>query len=800
MTLTNFSATSHQLIGEIIDGKYHVENKLAEGGMGAVYKATHLGTKRPVALKVIAPHLVDRAEFVERFKREAEAAGRLIHPNVINVTDFGFATVGRADIAYLVMEYLEGSTLGELLKGDLLSKKRKLPLDFVLDIVQQICLAMDKAHSQGVIHRDLKPDNIWLEPNGRGGYNVKILDFGIAKITAIHQPTVLQEAATLIIPEMPEQISMDGSLATAQTILFDGKTTAEERNPATVEGGLQTQFGAVLGTPLYMSPEQCVGAQLTPKSDIYSLGVIVYQMLAGEPPFGGDTITLVKKHKEISPPRLKEKRPDVTQGLEDVLLSALAKRPEDRPQSALAFATAFSATAESEIKVIREAKYYYNTFMSSFLSVSLIVYLPFILLTILLRVGFAQMQSAKCELAFMGYLLVFFFIVLLANKLNVAACTLIVKQLRSASQESVQIKTVLATLVKHLPALVITSLQSNLRILIGLLKFIRPGVRAYVGHALFPAVIVLEGAQGTKALDRSTFLLGRLRSLASMLQARDFGFSLGATLLGPAFIAGMSLIFGEPFSRFESVPFFKFFGVLYCWMIIVLGHSMYSAIPLGLLYFRSRQAHGETLDEAFSEEVQFEEKPQRAGQHNKVTVAWLVIPFLILAMVLYALNVSQTDERALLEAARRGHAQTIKRLLATGIKTETRSPGGMTALMLASRNGTTDSVRELIGAGADVNAVDDEGMTSLIYASWGDQAEVINLLLVAGAHVNAKDDNGETALISAAMRGHSTAVRALIQAGADVNIKDEKGKSALNYAQEEGHHDVVQLLIGVTSL
>jgi serine/threonine-protein kinase len=151
------------LIGKTLDGKYRIERLRGRGGMGSVYRATHLGTERPVALKVIAPELMANPEFVERFRREAKAAGRLRHPNVVNVTDFGFASAGAGRIAYLVMEYLEGQTLAEHLRH-----RRRMPLRLVVDIMEQVCLAIGEAHRVGILHRDLKPENIWLEPNGRG--------------------------------------------------------------------------------------------------------------------------------------------------------------------------------------------------------------------------------------------------------------------------------------------------------------------------------------------------------------------------------------------------------------------------------------------------------------------------------------------------------------------------------------------------------------------------------------------------------------------------------------------------------
>src|SRR5687767_3313429 len=170
-----------QYLGEILDDKYRLEKLLGHGGMGAVYLATHLGTDRYVALKLISPQFMRRAEFVERFRREARAAGRLRHPNVVDVTDFGFTDIESGRVAYLVMEYLDGCTLGEILE-----EEQNLPVGWTLDILEQVCSAVQEAHEQGIIHRDLKPDNIWLEPNQRGGYTVKVLDFGIAKLDAVH--------------------------------------------------------------------------------------------------------------------------------------------------------------------------------------------------------------------------------------------------------------------------------------------------------------------------------------------------------------------------------------------------------------------------------------------------------------------------------------------------------------------------------------------------------------------------------------------------------------------------------------
>ncbi|HNC45196.1 MAG TPA: serine/threonine-protein kinase, partial [Acidobacteriota bacterium] len=150
------------IIGKVLDKKYLIQKILGQGGMGAVYQATHIGTRRPVALKIIMPRFMNEVEFVERFKREARASGQLIHPHVVNVTDFGFAAIGSEQVAYLVMEYLKGQTLAELL-----ASYPQLPLKTTVEIVEQVCLAIQEAHHRGIVHRDLKPENIFLQDDGR---------------------------------------------------------------------------------------------------------------------------------------------------------------------------------------------------------------------------------------------------------------------------------------------------------------------------------------------------------------------------------------------------------------------------------------------------------------------------------------------------------------------------------------------------------------------------------------------------------------------------------------------------------
>src|SRR5678815_333082 len=406
-----------EYVGEVLDAKYRLEHLLGKGGMGAVYLATHLGTERYVALKLISPQFMRNREFVERFKREARAAGRLRHPNVVDVTDFGFARVKEGQVAYLVMEYLDGCTL-----GDVLAEEKRLPLEWVADILDQVCSAVHEAHQQGIVHRDLKPDNIWLEPNRLGSYRVKVLDFGIAKLGEAGAPTADDDPALTIIDDVAAAAALEndtlmrpgGEEASTQhfkakgeavstvlqdpltnplldhsdhadddgTLLFDQETHSGGRHTAHIatspQGAALTRVGAIMGTPLYMSPEQCGGGHVDTRSDIYSLGVIAYQMLAGEPPFAGNTSTVMRAHRHESPTHLRERAAKIPKRVAGVVMSALAKEPAQRPATAFAFGSSLRGQTEGIGALYRRAFSLYSEYFPKFLKLSIIAHLPVI--------------------------------------------------------------------------------------------------------------------------------------------------------------------------------------------------------------------------------------------------------------------------------------------------------------------------------------------------------------------------------------------------------------------------------------
>jgi len=269
------------LIGQTLAGKYRIEKLIKTGGMGSVYRGKHVLMDKTVAVKVLRPSLAVDDAVVARFSREAKAASRISHPHAVVVTDFGEAENG---VVFLVMEYLDGRTLKEII-----ALEGAFTLERAVEIVRQVAGALDAAHAQGVVHRDLKSDNIMLSQTNGGDW-AKVLDFGIAKI---------QQA------EGVHDVDI-------------------------------TEANLVVGTPQYMSPEQCShSGPLDARSDIYSLGVIVYEMLAGHVPFTGESPTVIMmKQVQDPPPSILSARPELPAAVEDIVKRALAKQPVDRFQTA----------------------------------------------------------------------------------------------------------------------------------------------------------------------------------------------------------------------------------------------------------------------------------------------------------------------------------------------------------------------------------------------------------------------------------------------------------------------------------
>ena len=294
-TVAEGSAVADPLIGQTLNNKYLIEQPLGIGGMGTVYRARHLLIDRAVAVKVLNQRLFEDEAARARFQREAKAAGRLQHLNAVAVTDFGQTSAG---YVYIVMELLEGRTLREIL-----AKEAPLETARAVSLMLQASAAVAAAHDAGVIHRDLKPANIFVTQSADAPSIVKVLDFGIAKLAA---------------------------------------ETLDDDEPHTL-----TQMGAMIGTPRYMSPEQCSGLELTPAADVYSLGVILYEMLTGTVPFSGSSpLAIAVKQTSEYPRPPKEIVAAIPDDLERVVLHTLEKDPKDRPSNAAEFRSELLEIAE----------------------------------------------------------------------------------------------------------------------------------------------------------------------------------------------------------------------------------------------------------------------------------------------------------------------------------------------------------------------------------------------------------------------------------------------------------------------
>lgn len=743
------------LIGQVLDGKYLIETELGQGGMGTIYKAFHLGTSRPVAIKVIMPQFMKDQEFVERFRLEARAAGQLRHPNIVNVTDFGFAQFNSDTIAYLVMEFLNGYNLEDFLKI-----RGKLPLELIVDIVEQICLAMAEAHKQGIIHRDLKPDNIWLEPNGREGYNVKILDFGLAKLREntiepnhisrllgisdnnISYTPVLPEAKTLI-----DRKNQQTALAIVDNIDNDierinSHVTAGNISPKTIPSWL-TRIGTILGTPLYMSPEQCSGAELDARSDIYSLGVITYQMLTGETPFIGNLQDLIFQHSKELPPAIREKRKDLPKPIASLVMSCLAKNPADRPLSAKVFATTLRSKFEGEALINRQAKSIYQQNQTVFARLSLLIHLPFIMF---LWIFTTFITSIFIPLSYTINCLLILLSIIFGNSLSIAATSLIVQKLAIDPSNKVKLRSILFILLKKLPVYVTTTIKSTLLAIFQLVKFIVPGLKTHIDHSLSIPVLMLEDTKSSNILLRSKQLAKYSWEQLIVTNAREV-FNVFMTLLMfqiayiifyflmDTFIYDLDILEHKLAETFAgTITLLSLAGSILGSLLVPAAYITisYPKIAIGyvLHYLKANQIFSEEPKETLSQLVGYKTNPQSSFQYRPIVslVAVLVISIIGFNFVKKNLFVSNLTANSLVLA---------DCLIDSGVDVNTRSTFlGSTLLMLATKEDNEITVSVLLEKGADVNATDIEGRSALFFALKKGNTLIVRELLNNGAKIS----------------------------------------------------------------
>lgn len=279
-----------KLEGQILDGKYKIVEYLGAGGMSTVYKARHIVLDKILALKLLQPHLLGNARFVQRFQREAQAMARMQHPNLLTVHECGFLE----GVPFLLLDFVDGKGLDVLIQ-----ERARLSVGQMIAIVSQIADGLINAHDSGVVHRDIKPANIMISENVKGRELVKVVDFGLAKM----------------LEEEPghQKISKEGNSA---------------------------------GSPMYMSPEQCVGDPADARTDIYALGCLMYECLTGDPPLFGQSVLETFNKVMNEKPKPVSTIVEIPQELDALILKCLEKRPDDRPASMLEFRTTLKEIKE----------------------------------------------------------------------------------------------------------------------------------------------------------------------------------------------------------------------------------------------------------------------------------------------------------------------------------------------------------------------------------------------------------------------------------------------------------------------
>ncbi len=758
------------LPGLTLDGKYRLERQLGRGGMGAVFLARHIGTTRTVAVKIIVPQYAGDAGFLLRFQREAEAAGRLRHPNVVNVTDFGVSKAPDGDLAYLVMEYLDGRSLGDVMRAG-----ERVPLPLALDIVDQVALGLDAAHRAGIVHRDLKPDNVWLEDNGRGGYYVKVLDFGIAKIK---DPLAVE--LTLTPGAIAAPLPAGGTLTGETAVLVRDDVTQILPGTA-ISQSLTMTSGGIVGTPEFMAPEQCTGGAVDLRADIYSLGLITYGLLCGEPPFRAQTSAdFMKLHATETPVALDRREPSIPAHAARVVASALAKDPADRPQTAPAFAAALRANVEGELGLVRKARNVPLTFHGAFYGL-LLCYLPAALAAVALGIAGHVLFVRGAVGATPVYLAVhgvFIALMLLCQRWAQAAGTLF---LLGEGPGRARLFGALRAVLRGWRPILATQLRS--------LTDLRPA--AFREHLLWPAVWAHEGLPGRAALARSAELTRAVPGVANALFVRQYG----PAILGPMIMPATFAVLGIPLRAYATI-FLTSFSMV--WSTVAAPISMTTllcmyGLTVPFLYWSARRCHG---DGAVEPELEVPAQARRRRRTTRVrpsTVGWAVIPFVIVAFIVVASALRHGSE-SLLDALDDGRITSARTLIDNGASVDTRFAGGRTPLSMAVSNGYEDFARLLVARGADVNVRAMDGETPLMIAVRRNRPAMLRLLLDHGASVDAINEDARTPLILASMRGYGELVSALLAAGSDPGHADAWHKTAADYAREERHPDIVALL------
>ena len=662
-------------------GNYEIESILGRGGMGVVYKARQLNLDRSVALKILPPTLSSDSSYVKRFEREARAIAALNHPNIVQIYDVG----QEGQTYYYTMEFIDGASL-----DDILFQRGAVPLERAVRIVARTANALAYTHKRGIVHRDIKSSNIMIDALGI----VKVTDFGLA----------LQEKTRRM----------------------------------TVEGG-------IVGTPEYMSPEQASGETATALSDIYSLGVVFYELLTGRVPFEADTpLGVIRKIQTEEPAPPRSIKPEIPPGVEKIILKMMAKDPKKRHPNCRAIL--------ADLRRFRIREPISPPLPSIFSIRSLTERVGGILLLLAERIGRLTIW-AKSPAKILGTPLLLAVIAISWSiafgiwqpalplpyagiLLLLAVITYLIKREKptKTSEPDKPTKTEEETDLK----LQVAILQNTVDSLANELRALQIAVQG----SGFPDTVVFKSGTATKC-----------EIVSETSDSVRVHTDMGTTEIPRNQIK--SLIRAAPAEKKKASK----------------PESEIEEIQRQKGELKSSTRGLRSFDDNNQEENARQELEK------------LGIPY---------------NSEEFINRARRGDAAAVDLFLAAGMNPDVKDDYGRTALMFVPRKGYTDIVRLLIvrallDKGADVNAKNENGNTPLLFAAMKGDTDIVKALLDKGADMNTRNERGKTALMYAASLAYLDIARVLLDRGADVNTKTKSGRTALKLAAGQ-NHTIVQLL------
>jgi ankyrin repeat protein len=667
------------------------------------------------------------------------------------------------------MEYLEGHTLAERLKD-----RGPMPINEAIEVLSQICSAMDEAHRLGVLHRDLKPENIWLEHAGLNGANVKILDFGIARLQRVFPSDDLEPPPEFSEPtrrRQPFSITEDETLRLSYT------------------ARQMSRFGSVMGTPRYMSPEQCRGERLDKSSDVYSLGVITYQMLTGEPPFTGTTPELLSRHREADPTPLREKRRDIPAGVDAVVRQALAKDKNARPATAGAFAFQLQLRAEGNKWTRRQADALARKYKWEFFEIALRMQWKgwlFSLLLLFAALKFPGMSSLMSVAVFGLLWLIIATITIWGQNATTAALTLFLEQTEGSAKQATDLRSIVAAVRRRSRDLT----RSAFRLIIP--PLIHEELSVEAARQRWATLKAPIRRQATYALFRRvlTFVL----SLTALQQI----------LLASAFLLDRRYHYLN--ATGESVRYVSE-NMYFCLLTLPIGAFAFclclkSAIEQSMLYGAARKALGEIPLEQSPLLSRQDPEPGRFRWWASWKTYAPTCAFIVLILGFHFFKLATTEG-----SVAHGNLYSVKAVRASGSPVR-RGFRGSTWWVWWRRHHPA-MLQYLIEEGADVNVAvrndfrEGSYNGARVYGSSGpphaiDQASVIwnpliatlvagsveaaRVLIEHGANVRAQDSFGRTPM-TIAIFDCPQAIELLLASGVDINEQTRFGTPLLTAAR-----------------